>query len=183
MKDLSFLKGNLERTADGTLIAYIGFWRYSFFGAMYAVAFYVCIDAFFRLYHELPTGFYKHWDKNASITFFMLILGFAMVCWGYFMVKGGYKKVQFELTGHNVRYIKPGIRGGTMLSENEQFISLGSILDVQLRKNLLGGGVITVRTATQTHTILLLLSTEQLQVCYQALQEAIHKRQVERKSL
>lgn len=177
MQDFSFLKGNLEREADGTLIAYIGFWRYLFFGVLYAVGFYFCINAFIRLYQELPPGFYKHWDKGASVTFFMLLLGIALLLWGYFLLKGGYKKIQFELTASNVRYLKSGIRGGILLSQSEEYISISSILEVQLSQNALGGGTITARTAMQTHSINLLLSAEDQQICYQALREAISKHQ------
>nr|WP_157536309.1 hypothetical protein [Mucilaginibacter sp. L294] len=180
---LSGRSGNLERKDDGTLVAYIAFWRYLFFGVLFALAFYICMNAFVRLYQELPPGFYKSWDKPASITLFMLILAIAMLIWGYWLLKGGYKKVQFELTKYNVRYLKSGVRGGILLSDNDIFVSLRDITGVQLRQNMLGGGVITARTATQTHKMILLLSAEEQQVCYQALQEAIHNRQLNSRPL
>jgi hypothetical protein len=167
-------RGNLERKPDGTLLAYIAFWRYLFFGALYAVAFCMCIYGFVVLYQELPSGFYKHWNKQATITFLAPVLAIAMFVWGYSLLKGGYKKVQFELDSYQVRYLRSGTRGGTVLSENSVSVPLRDILEVELRQNPFGGGVIKARTSNETHTMILLLSTEEQQICYRELQEAIH---------
>ncbi|MBE5319994.1 hypothetical protein IM793_12550 [Pedobacter sp. MR2016-19] len=70
--------GNLERKPDGTLLAYIAFWRYLIFGAMFAGAFCMCIYGFVVLYQELPSGFYKHWNKQATVTFLAPVLATAM---------------------------------------------------------------------------------------------------------
>lgn len=177
---ISGRSGNLERKPDGTLLAYIAFWRYLFFGALFAVAFYMCIYGFIILYQELPTGFYKHWDKQASVTFFAPVLAIAMFVCGYYLLKHGYKKVQFELDTYQVRYLRSGTRGGTILSENTVSVPLKDILEADLGQNLFGGGVITARTSTQTHTIILLLSTGEQQICYKALMEAVQNRHSER---
>jgi hypothetical protein len=166
--------GNVERTPDGTLLAYIAFWRYLIFGALFAPACYACIHGFVILYQDLPSGFYKHWNEDATITFFILILAVAMFLWGYFLLKSVYKKVQFKLNNHNVCYLRNGIRGGIVFSESTVSVPLRDILDVELSKNLFGGGVITARTPTQTYKIILLLSAEEQQICFQALQNAIH---------
>lgn len=173
--------GHLDRKADGTLLAYIAFWRYLFFGAIYAFAFYICMYGFVVLYQDLPSGFYKHWNKNASLTFFVLVLGAAMFIWGYSLLKSGYKKVQFELDNYNLRYLASGVRGGIILSESIVSVALSDIREVELRQNMFGGGVITARTSMQTHTIMLLLPEEELQICFTALKQAIHNRQQQEK--
>ena len=172
------MNSKLEYKADGTLVAYIPFWRYMFFGFFFAVGFVLCIIGFTRLYRELPTGFYQHWDKAANVALIVFILAMAMLLWGYWIMKGGYKKVQFELDSFHVRYLKNGIRGGILFSEQEVSVSLSDITAVELWPNALGGGEITARTATQTHSIRLILATDELQVCYRALQEAIQSRQL-----
>nr|WP_315423544.1 hypothetical protein [uncultured Pedobacter sp.] len=166
--------GNLERKPDGTLLAYIAFWRYLIFGAIFAGAFCMCIYGFVVLYQELPSGFYKHWNKQATVTFLAPVLATAMFFWGYSLLKGCYKKVQFELDNYQVRYLRSGTRGGTILSENSVSVPLKGILEVELRQNPFGGGVITARTSTEVHNIILLLSTGEQQICYRELQEAIH---------
>lgn len=174
--------GNLERKPDGTLVAYIAFWRYLFFGVLFALAFYLCMRGFVLLYQELPSGFYKHWDKKATITFSAPVLAIAMFVWGYFILKGGYKKVQFELDKYQVRYLRSGTRGGTILSENTVSVTLRDIQEVESYRNPFGGGVITARTSNETHKIILLLSAEEQQICYKALMEAIRNRHSDRKA-
>jgi len=179
---ISGRSGNLEQKPDGTLVAYIAFWRYLFFGVLFGLAFYLCMHGFVILYQELPSGFYKHWDKMATITFLAPVLAIAMFVWGYFILKGGYKKVQFELDNHQVRYLRSGIRGGTILSENTISVTLRDILEVESYRNPFGGGVITARTLNETHKIILLLSAEEQQICYNALMEAIQNRHSDRKA-
>lgn len=179
---ISGRSGNLERKPDGTLVAYIAFWRYLFFGVLFALGFYLCMRGFVILYQELPAGFYKHWDKKATITFLAPVLAIAMFAWGYFILKGGYKKVQFELDNHQVRYLRSGTRGGTILSEDTVSVALRDILEVESYRNPLGGGVITARTSNETHKIILLLSAEEQQICYKALMEAIQNRHSDRKA-
>lgn len=170
---LPFLRGNLERKADGTLLAYIPFWRYLFFGLLFVPAFYICIHGLVRLHQELPTGFWKHWDQSTTVVAVVLVLTIGIPVFAYWLLKDGYRKVQFELNGYSVRYLRAGVRGGILFSENYTSILLKDITKVDLRQGLLGGGVITVYTSTQTHSGSLLLSTEEQQLCLQALKEAI----------
>lgn len=165
----------LEQKPDGTLVAYIAFWRYLFFGLFFAAAFCICINILVQLYRELPPGFWKRWDEGGMMAI-ILILAISMPLFAYSLLKGGYKKVQLEIDKHRVRYLRSAIRGGILLSDNYVYVPLEDISSMELRKGLLGGGVITVRTATQTHSMILLLSQEEQEVCYQTLREASKKR-------
>lgn len=164
---------NLEQKADGTLVAYIAFWRYVFFGLLFVAAFFICINALIRLYQEAPGGFWKHWDEYTTMVLIMIIIAIVMLLMAFNILKGGYKKVQFELDNRRVRFLKNGIRGGILLSDNYISVPLNEIIAAQLDNNLFGGGVIKVRTATQTHAIILLLSTEEQLTCLRALENKI----------
>jgi hypothetical protein len=174
----SFLFSNLEQKADGTLIAYIGFWRYLFFGLFFAAAFYVCISIIVRLCRELPVDFWKNWDKAATAGLIILIFAICLPFFSYQLLKDGYKKIHFELTSNSVRYLKGGVRGGILLSDNYISVPLKHIVRVDLQRNLLGGGVITAVTPRQTHSVILLLSSEEQQTCLRALQERIRNQTV-----
>jgi hypothetical protein len=175
MENLGF--NTLEQKADGTLVAYLAFWRYAIFGALYAVAFGILITSFIYLCRELPPGFPQHWDQVATSAVVVLLIALAMPLFAYQLLKGGYKKVQFELDKYRVRYLKPGIRGGLLLSDNYISVSLRDITDMALGSGLFGNGVITVKTSTQTHSIILALSPAKQAICYQALKEAVTNRQ------
>lgn len=164
---------NLEQKADGTLVAYIAFWRFAFFGLFFVAAFFICINALFRLYQELPSGFWKHWDENSRMVLIIIIIAVVMLVTPYSLLKSGYKKVQFELDNHRVRFLKRATRGGILLSDNYIYVPLKEIIAVQLENNLFGGGVMKARTATQSHTIILLLSTEEQLICLRALEHKI----------
>ena len=163
---------HVEQRPDGTLVAYIAFWRYLFFGLFFAWGLFICINILVRLYRELPADFWRHWDTAAAPAI-ILVLAIAMPLFAYFLLKGGYKKVQLEIGKHSVRYLKGAIRGGILLSDNYVSVPLKDIINVELGRNLLGGGVINARTATQTHCMILLLSKDEQEVCYKILEEAI----------
>lgn len=172
---------HLEQKPDGTLVAYIAFWRYLFFGLFFAAAFCICINILVQLYRELPPGFWKRWDQGGMMAI-ILALAISMPFFAYGLLKGGYKKVQLEIDRHRVRYLRSAIRGGILLSDNYVFVPLEEIISVELRKNFLGGGVIIARTARQTHSMIVLLSQEEQEVCQRVLKEAIWTRKADRGS-
>ena len=173
--DLDF--STLEQKADGTLVAYIPFWRYAIFGALYGLGFCILITSFVYLCRELPPSFPQHWDKIATSAAIILLIALTMPLFAYQLLKGGYRKVQFELDKTRVRYLKAGIRGGIILSDNYQSVSLKDVTNMELGSGLFGGGVITVKTPSQTHSLILLLSPAQQAICYHALKEAVAKRE------
>jgi hypothetical protein len=169
----------VEQRADGTLVAYIAFWRYVFFGLFFATGFCICIYILVRLCLELPLGFWKHWD-SASAPAIILVLAIAMPLFAYGVLKGGYKKVQLEISKYSVRYLRGAARGGILLSDNYVSVPLKDIISVSLRGNLLGGGVIDARTPTQVHSIILLLPQQEQELCLGILNEAISKARADR---
>jgi hypothetical protein len=161
----------LELKPDGTLIAHIAFWRYLFFALLFAAAFLICLNILVRLYQERPPDFWKRWDDVATMGV-IVILAIAMPYIAYGLLKNGYKKVQLEINGHSVRYLRRATRGGTLLSDHYVCVPLKDI-HVELHSNPFGGGMLQARTAIQTHSMILLLSPEEQEVCLKALQEAI----------
>jgi hypothetical protein len=167
----------LEQKADGPLVAYIPFWRYAIFGVLYAIAFCILITSFIYLCRELPPGFLHHWNQVATSAVVVLLIAVAMPFFAYQLLKGGYKKVQFDLDKCRIRYLKSGIRGGILLSDNYGSIALRDITDMELGSGLFGGGVVTVKTSSQIHSVILLLSPAKQAICYRALKEAVTNRQ------
>ena len=104
------------------------------------------------------------------------IIAVAMCLITFNFFKSNYKKIQFEINNDNVRYLKSVSRGGTLLSNNYITVLLKDILSIELRPIPAGGGVIMAKTATQTHSIILLLSTEEQLICYRRIGDAIKHR-------
>lgn len=168
---------NLERRPDGTLVAYIAFWRYIIFGLLYAAGFYISLKGFIILYQQLPPYFWKHWDKAATVTLVCLILVIAFPFMAFNLLKSGYKKIQLEINKNSVRYLKSATKGGTLLSDNYDTINFEEIISIGLRQNPFGGGILDVSTSVKKHSIMLLLSVAEQMVCYRTLEEATNRRE------
>ena len=168
-----FLYNNLERKPDGTLVAYISYWRYLIFGLLFVVGFWISYNGLVSFYQELPKGFWKNWDKVTTITFVLLIIVLAMPVMLFRFLKSNFKKVQLEINIDQVRYLKSAVKGGTLLSDQYQTVPYNQIVEVGFRQNPLGSGIIDLITSHQTHVVLLLLPVDQQFICYRSLQEAV----------
>ena len=167
---------NLEDKGNNTLVAYIAYWRYLTLGLIYMAAIYVSINGAIFFYEELPPGFWKNWDKTTTVTLIIGVIAVAMCLITFNFFKSNYKKIQFEINSDSVRYLKSVSRGGTLLSNNYITVPLKDILSIELRPIPAGGGVIMAKTVTQTHSIILLLSTEEQLICYRRIGDAIMHR-------
>lgn len=54
----------IEKRPDGTTVVYIAFWRYCFFGLLFAGALYVLLWSIVNLYNERPPDFWQHWLES-----------------------------------------------------------------------------------------------------------------------
>ena len=89
------------------------------------------------------------------------------------MFKGLYKKVQLEINRSGLRYLRGGVRGGVLFSENYRNIPYLDINNMDTEQQFLVNRVINIRTDSETHKIVLLLSENEKMRCFEAIQEAV----------
>ena len=163
----------IEKRPDGTTVVYIAFWRYCFFGLLFAGAFYILIWTIVNLYEERPPDFWQHWSQTAKFILGASIGALVLPFFAYWMFKGLYKKVQLEINRSGLRYLRGGVRGGILFSENYGKISYSEVTDMDMEQQLLVNRVISIRTVSETHKIVLLLSEKEKMSCFEAIQLAV----------
>lgn len=166
--------GNLiENRTDGTTVVYIAFWRYCFIGLLFAGAFYVLLWTIVNLYHERPADFWQHWNQTAGLISGAFIGAIAILLFAYWMLNGFYKKVQLEIGRSSLRYLRGGVRGGVLLSDDYEHINYAAITDIKMDQQILVNGVILVQTGPKIHKIILLLTESEKLQCLAAIQAAV----------
>jgi|GEM_PF-4865473 len=163
----------IEKRPDGKTVVYIAFWRYCFFGLLFAGAFYILIWTIVNLYEERPADFWQHWSQTAKFMLGASVGALALPFFAYWMFKGLYKKVQLEINRSGLRYLRGGVRGGVLFSENYRDISYLDITHMDTEQQFLVNRVINIRTDSETHKIVLLLSENEKMRCFEAIQEAV----------
>ncbi|RYY34886.1 MAG: hypothetical protein EOP46_11925 [Sphingobacteriaceae bacterium] len=163
----------IEKRPDGTTVVYIAFWRYCFFGLLFAGAFYAFIWIIVNLYNKRPPDFWQHWSQTGKLILGASIGALTVLFFAYWMFKGLYKKVQLEINRSGLRYLRGGVRGGVLFSENYRNISYLDITDMDIEQQFLVNRVISIRTGSETHKIVLMLSENEKMRCFEAIQEAI----------
>jgi hypothetical protein len=163
----------IEKRPDGTTVVYIAFWRYCFFGLLFAGAFYVLLWSIVNLYNERPPDFWQHWSQTAKFILGASIGALALPFFAYWMLKDLYKKVQLEINRSGLRYLRGGVRGGVLFSENYRNISYLDITNMDTEQQFFVNRVINIRTGSETHKIVLLLSENEKMRCFEAIQEAV----------
>lgn len=163
----------IEKRPDGTTVVYIAFWRYCFFGLLFAGALYVLLWSIVNLYNERPPDFWQHWSQTAKFMLGASIGALALPFFAYWMLKGLYKKVQLEINRSGLRYLRGGVRGGVLFSENYRNISYLDIINIDTEQQFLVNRVINIRTGSETHKIVLLLSENEKMRCLEAIHEAV----------
>ncbi|WP_457126725.1 hypothetical protein [Mucilaginibacter sp. HD30] len=140
---------------------------------MFAGAFYILLWTIVNLYDERPPDFWQHWSQTAKFILGASAGALAVPFFAYWMFKGLYKKVQLEINRSGLRYLPGGVRGGIMLSENYGNISYSDVTDMDMEQQFLVNRVISIRTGSETHKIVLLLSENEKMRCFEAIQEAV----------
>ena len=163
----------IEKKPDGTTVVYIAFWRYCFFGLLFAGAFYILIWTIVNLYEERPPDFWQHWSQTAKFILAASIGVLALPFFAYWMFKGLYKKVQLEINRSGLRYLRGGVRGGILFSENYGNISYTDVTDMDMEQQFMVNRVINIRTVSEIHKIVLLLSENEKMRCFEAIEGAI----------
>ena len=163
----------IEKRPDATTVVYIAFWRYCFFGLLFAGAFYAFIWIIVNLYNERPPDFWQHWGQTAKLILGASIGALAVPFFAYWMFKGLYKKVQLEINRSGLRYLRGGVRNGVLFSENYRNISYLDITNMDTEQQFLVNRVIIIRPGSETHKIVLLLSENEKMRCFEAIQDAV----------
>lgn len=163
----------IEKRPDGTTVVYIAFWRYCFLGLLFAGAFYILIWTIVNLYEERAPDFWQHWSQTAKFILGASIGALALPFFAYWMFKGLYKKVQLEINRSGLRYLRGGVRGGVLFSENYGSINYRDVTDMDFEQQFLVNRVISIRAGSETHKIVLLLSEKEKMRCFEAIQEAV----------
>jgi len=164
----------IEERPDGTTVVYISFWRYCIFGLLFVFAFYVLVSASFQLYKELPADYWHHWNQTATLTLCTIAAALAVPFFAYWMLKGFYKKVQLEIGRSGLRYLRGGVRGGILLSENYRSINYHDVTDMGIEQQFLVNRVIAIKAGSEIHKIVLLLSEREKMRCFEVIREAVH---------
>ena len=163
----------VEKRPDGTTVVYIAFWRYCFFGLLFAGAFYVFVWVIVNLYGERPADFWQHWTQTASLITGASLGALGTPFFAYWMAKDLYKKVQLEINRSSLRYLRGGVRGGVLFSENYRTISYHSITSIEMEQHFLANRIINIQTGEEKHRIVLLLSESEKMTCFDAIKDAV----------
>lgn len=163
----------IEKKPDGTTVVYIAFWRYCFFLLLFAGAFYVLLWTVVKLYEERPPDFWQHWSQPAKFMAGASLGALAVPFFAYWMLKDFYKKIQLEINRSGLRYLRGGVRGGVLFSENYSNINYLAITKMDMEQQFLVNRVIRIQTGPETHKIVLLLSESEKMRCFEAIREAV----------
>jgi hypothetical protein len=140
---------------------------------LFAFAFYGLISIIVNLYDERQADFWQHWTHTATLMLGTTIAAIALPLFAYWVMKGFYKKIQLEINNSNLRYLRGGVRGGILLSDTYVSINYHDIQDIDMEQHFFANRFISIRTLSETHKIILILSEGDKIHCFEAIQEAV----------